>query len=107
MHDLDIIKINECLVAKNVLTNATKTNEHSNVATFVHALLQNNLTALIYSLVNALYKITTKSIKIVLDVEQSGASCDLINPTRDVQKVSFFLCILIETFHGFHRNSIG
>ena len=38
MHDLDIIKINECLVAKNLLTNVTKTNEHSNVATFVRAL---------------------------------------------------------------------
>ena len=31
--------INECLVAKNLLTNVTKTNEHSNVTTFVHALL--------------------------------------------------------------------
>ena len=40
MHDLDIIKINECLVAKDLLTNVTKTNEHSNVATFVRALLQ-------------------------------------------------------------------
>ena len=39
MHDLDIIKINGCLVAKNLLTNVTKTNEHSNVATFVHALV--------------------------------------------------------------------
>ena len=38
VHDLDIIKINECLVAKDLLTNVTKTNEHSNVATFVHAL---------------------------------------------------------------------
>ena len=38
MHDLDIIKIDECLVAKNVLTNVTKTNEHLNVVTFVHAL---------------------------------------------------------------------
>ena len=37
-HDLCIIKINECLVAKNLLTNVTKTNEHSNVTTFVHAL---------------------------------------------------------------------
>ena len=39
MHDLDIIKINECLVAKKLLTNVTKTNEHSNVATFVRALV--------------------------------------------------------------------
>ena len=39
MHDLDIIKINECLVAKNLLMNVTKTNEHLNVATFVRALL--------------------------------------------------------------------
>ena len=38
MHDLDIIKINKYLVAKNLLTNITKTNEHSNITTFVHAL---------------------------------------------------------------------
>ena len=52
--------------------------------------LQNNLTALIYSLVNGLYKITTESIKVVLDAEKSGASSDLIVPIRDVQKVSYF-----------------
>ena len=39
MHDLDTIKINECLVAKILLTNVTKTNEHSNVATLVYALV--------------------------------------------------------------------
>ena len=39
MHDLDIIKINECLVAKNLLTNVTKTNKHLNVVTFVCALM--------------------------------------------------------------------
>ena len=38
-HNLCIIKINECLVAKTLLTNVTKTNEHSNITTFVHALL--------------------------------------------------------------------
>ena len=38
MHDLDIIKTDECLVAKNVLMNVTNTNEHLNVVTFVHAL---------------------------------------------------------------------
>ena len=37
-NNLCIIKINECLVAKNLLTNVTKTNEHSNVTTFIHAL---------------------------------------------------------------------
>ena len=37
-HNLCIIKINECLVAKNLLMNVTKTNEHLNVTTFVHAL---------------------------------------------------------------------
>ena len=37
-HNLCIIKINECLVAKNLLTNVTKMNKHSNVTTFVHAL---------------------------------------------------------------------
>ena len=54
------------------------------------------------------YKITTVSIKLVLDVEQFGVSSDLIVPTRDVQKVSFsflllllLLCILVKTFHGF------
>ena len=39
VHDLDIIKINKCLVAKDLLTNVTKTNKHSNVATFVHTLI--------------------------------------------------------------------
>ena len=38
-HNLGIFKINECLVAKNLLTNVTKTNEHSNITTFFHALL--------------------------------------------------------------------
>ena len=51
---------------------------------------KNNLTALIYSLVNGLFKISTESLKLVLDDEQSGASSDLIVPTRDVQKESFF-----------------
>ena len=45
----------------------------------------------IYSLVNGLFKIITESLKLVLDTEQSGASSDVIVPTRDVQKVSFFL----------------
>ena len=36
----------------------------------------NNLTSLIYSLVNGLYKFTTESIKLVLDVEQFVASSD-------------------------------
>ena len=36
---LCIIEINECLVAKILLTNVTKTNEHLNVATFVHTLI--------------------------------------------------------------------
>ena len=39
VRDLDIIKINKCLVAKDLLMYVTKTNEHSNVATFVHALV--------------------------------------------------------------------
>ena len=37
-----------------------------------------NFTALIYSVVNGLYKITTQSIKLVLDVEQFGVSSNLI-----------------------------
>ena len=53
--------------------------------------LHNNLTTLIYSLVNGLFKISTESLKLVLDAEQYGASSDLIVPTHDVQKVSFFL----------------
>ena len=32
------MKINEYLVAKNLLMNVTEMNEHSNVTTFVHAL---------------------------------------------------------------------
>ena len=36
---LCIIEINKCLVAKILLTNVTKTNEHSNVATLVDALV--------------------------------------------------------------------
>ena len=38
-YNLCIIKINECLVAKNLLTNVTKANKHSNVTTFVYALI--------------------------------------------------------------------
>ena len=52
MHDLDIIKIDECLEAKNLLTNVTKTNEHSNVVTFVRALsriLENGFTSVFKS----------------------------------------------------------
>ena len=47
--------------------------------------------ALIYSLVNGLFKISTEPLKLILDAEQSGASSNLIVPTHDVQKVSFFL----------------
>ena len=71
--------------------------------------LQNNLTALIYSLVNGLYKITTESKKLVLDVEQFDVSSDYIIPTHNAQKVSFsffLLRIFVKTFHGFHRNAI-
>ena len=39
-HNLCIIKINEYLVAKNLLTNVTKANKHSNVTTFIHALIR-------------------------------------------------------------------
>ena len=38
-HNLGIVKINEHLVVKNLLTKFSKTNEHSNVTTFVHALI--------------------------------------------------------------------
>ena len=65
---------------------------------------------MVYSLVNGLYKINTESMKFVLDAEQSGASSDLIVPTHNVQKVSFFilllLLILVKIFHEFHRNSM-
>ena len=43
------------------------------------------------SLVNGLIKISTESLKLILHAEQSGASSNLIVPTRDVQKVSFFI----------------
>ena len=49
----------------------------------------NNLTALIYLLVNGFYKITTESIKLTLDVEQFGASSNLIVLTPNTQKVLF------------------
>ena len=65
---------------------------------------------IVISLVNSLFKISAKSLKLVLDAEQSGASSNLIVPTRNVQKMSFFflllLRILVKTFHGFHRNAI-
>ena len=35
--DLDIIKMKEYLVKKNLLMSVAKMNEYSNVATFVHA----------------------------------------------------------------------
>ena len=38
-------------------------------------------------LVNGLYKINAESIRLVLDVEQFGASSDLIVPTPNVQKL--------------------
>ena len=38
-HNLGTIKINKCLVVKNLLMKVTKTNEHLNVTTFVHALV--------------------------------------------------------------------
>ena len=37
--------------------------------------LQNNLTALIYSLVYGFIKISTASLKLILDAEQSGGFC--------------------------------
>ena len=63
-------------------------------------------------ILNDPYKITTESIKLILDVEQFGVSSNLIIPTHDVHKVSFssffiLLQILIKTFHGFHQNAIG
>ena len=41
VHKLHIInnKIDECLVAKNLLVNVIKTNKHSNITTFVCALI--------------------------------------------------------------------
>ena len=54
---------------------------HKNETTTLNILhitteLVNTPTALIYSLINGLYKITTESIKLVLDVEQYGISSD-------------------------------
>ena len=53
-----------------------------------------------YTLVNALYKITTKSIKLLM-FGQFGTSSNLIVPTRSVQKATFFflfLHILVKNF---------
>ena len=38
---------------------------------------------------NGLYKITTESIKFILDAEQSDASSDLIVPTHNEESVIF------------------
>ena len=46
------------------------------------------------------FKMSTESLKLVLDAEQSGASSDLIVPTRDVQEVSFF------SFFFFYASSL-
>ena len=51
---------------------------------------QNNLTALIYLLANGLYKITTESTQLILDVEKFGASSDLIDPTQCTESVIVF-----------------
>ena len=73
-----------------------KLHAHKNATTIVThktrlvTLLQNYLTTLIYSLGNGLCKITTESIKLVLDVEQFGVRSNLIIPTSDAQKVSHF-----------------
>ena len=57
-------------------------------------LLQNNFTALICSLVNSSYEITTESIKLVLDVEEFGMGSDLIVSTR-MYRNSFFYASLL------------
>ena len=44
-HKSGINTINKCFEAKNLLTNVTKMNEHSNVPTFVHALNYNDTVA--------------------------------------------------------------
>ena len=45
---------------------------------------------IIFSLVKGLYKITTESIKLILDAEQCDVSSDLIVPILNVQEVSYF-----------------
>ena len=77
-------RISEC--QKNVTT----TMSILHITTKLVKTPTNNLTTLIYSLVNGLYKITTASIKLILDAEQSGASSNLNIPTCNVQKVSDF-----------------
>ena len=66
--------------------------------------LQNNLITLIHVLVNGLYKITTESIKLILDVEQFDMSSNLIIPTLDVQKCHFSFFYVSSLSH-FHRNA--
>ena len=53
--------------------------------------LQNNLTTLIYSLVNGLYKVNTESTKLILDAEQFGVSSNLIVSTLVYRKCHFLL----------------
>ena len=45
--NLDKIKMNECLVTKNLLMNVTKINRHSNVTAFVHAILKCCITEIV------------------------------------------------------------
>ena len=57
---------------------------------------ENNLTALMYLLVNVLYMITIETIKLVIDVEQFGASGYLECPhPQYTETVPFFLFLHI------------
>ena len=86
-----------------ICKNATTTMSILHKAMDLVNTLTNNLTALIYSLVNGLCKITTESIKPVLDVEQFGTSSNSIVPILTYRKCHLFLNILIKILHGFQK----
>ena len=63
---------------------------------FVNTPTKVQLTILIISyIVTGFYKITIKSTKLIFNVEQFGAGNDLIIPTPNVQKMSFFFLLHI------------
>ena len=87
----------ECNKYREYFTHSNEACKHS---------YKNNLTAVIYSLVNGLYKITTESIKLILDVEQFGASSDLIVPACGIQKASFSFFFFYASLLKLSMNSI-
>ena len=81
MHDLDKININECLVAKNLLTNVTKTNEPSNVATFVRALIHIHIGNILLESIHLTYGLLLIVIVCLLFCYRNWTCCSIISQT--------------------------